>query len=64
MRIFFRPKASFNAMRQQPKPRHDDGHRPVTWQQPVMREEWVKTAARGFGLLHVFDTDHGLSSVL
>lgn len=44
----------YNACLQKPKPRPDDGQQPLTNLQTVMREEYCKTAERGFGRLQGF----------
>ena len=43
-----------NACAQTPKARHNDGQRPLTRQQTVMRQEYAKTAERGLGRLQRF----------
>ncbi|RZB33795.1 MAG: hypothetical protein SRB2_03692 [Desulfobacteraceae bacterium Eth-SRB2] len=39
-------------MRHKPKSRPDDGQPSPNNHQTIMREEYVETAARGFGLVH------------
>ena len=43
-----------NACHQQPNPRHNDGQRAAPEHRTIMREAYVETAVRGFGLLHGF----------
>ena len=48
--IFTLKKKMPNAGVHQPKPRRDDGQPTVNNPQPVMREKYAETHARGFGL--------------
>ena len=52
-----------NAGLQQPKARPDDGQRPQTWQQAGMREAYVETGERGFGLLQGIVSIHVISPI-